>query len=314
MKTDYLIGMDNYFTTEKVLEHLSSEKIGFVGTGRGRINWPPPEYREIKDTRFNTLYSLPGRKGDYVMCRWVDNNITTMVSNVHTGTETVLRHRKKPRPTNVNRANLNAVWGNEYVREIRIPKIIDDYNYTMNGVDKADQLIAYYRPRVRCRRTWMPIMFHCLDVLRINSYIIVKSLNDANLTHKDYIHGMVDALLARATAEETAMTRRAATIGKTPPMTPKRKRFRMSTKSPSLPSQRLTGDMSKHLHVRSPKQGTCVYCNYLKACWTANGKRGDPPHVRQPQRWCSECKHHLCIDHFDVYHGVDASNTRIFNP
>ena len=175
----------------------------------------------------------------------------------------------------------------------------------MNGVDKADQLIAYYRPKVRCRRTWMPIMFHCLDVIRINSYIIVKELGRTNISHKEYIHGMVDALLARATADETAMTRRAASIGKTPPKTPKRKRSRMSTKSPSLPSHRLDGDINRHLHVRAPKQGTCVYCAYLKASWTANGKRGDPPHVRQPQRWCIQCEDHLCIDHFDIYHGVD---------
>ena len=75
----YLIGMDNYFTTERVLEHLSSEGVGFVGTGRGRINWPPAEYRAIKDTRFNTLYTLPGCEGDYVMCRWVDNNIVYLL-------------------------------------------------------------------------------------------------------------------------------------------------------------------------------------------------------------------------------------------
>ena len=58
------------------------------------------------------------------------------------------------------------------MREIKIPKVIDDYNHWMGGVDKADQLISSYRPNVRCRRVWMPMIFHAMDVLRINAYIV----------------------------------------------------------------------------------------------------------------------------------------------
>ena len=140
------------------------------------------------------------------MCRWVDNNIVTMVSNVHKGNEAISIDRKKPRVTQTNRKNLKEVWGDDYVRTIQIPKMIDDYNNTMNGVDKADQLISYYRPKLRCRRIWMPIMFHCLDLIRINSYIIVNSLGDG-IQQKKYLKEMIEVLLARAMAEETHMTR-----------------------------------------------------------------------------------------------------------
>ena len=46
----------------------------------------------------------------------------------------------------------------------------------MLGVDVVDQLIAYYQPKIRCRRTWMPIFLHCLDILLVlvNSYILCK--------------------------------------------------------------------------------------------------------------------------------------------
>ena len=39
---------------------------------------------------------------------------------------------------------------------------------------EVDQLIAYYRPNLHCRRTWMPIFFHGLDVVRLNAYIVCK--------------------------------------------------------------------------------------------------------------------------------------------
>ena len=40
----YFIGMDNYFTTEKVLNFLCEEGIVFVGTARSQLGWPPPEF------------------------------------------------------------------------------------------------------------------------------------------------------------------------------------------------------------------------------------------------------------------------------
>jgi hypothetical protein len=95
---------------------------------------------------------------DFKIARWIDNNVVTMVSTVHTGEESIERVRRKPRPTSVNWRHLELVWGANPVREIRIPCMIDDYNHWMGGVDKADQLIAYYRPNLRCRRVWMPLI------------------------------------------------------------------------------------------------------------------------------------------------------------
>lgn len=162
--------------TEKVMQFLTEKQIGFVGTARNRLGWPPEEFRLVDDDRFNTLYNMPGPDGDYLMCRWVDNNVVTVVTNVHKGTKVMESHRKKPRATKTNKKHLEEVWGEEYVRTVKIPKLIDNYNNTMNGVNKADQLISYYRPKVRCRRIWIPLMFHCLNVLRINLYIVCKSL------------------------------------------------------------------------------------------------------------------------------------------
>ena len=95
------------------------------------------------------------RVGNYRIFRWIDNNIVKMVSNIHTGdsTEQVLRNRRKPRLNEFNKKHVRLIWGDEHRKELEIPQIINDYNHWMLGVDVVDQLIAYYRPKIRCRRT-----------------------------------------------------------------------------------------------------------------------------------------------------------------
>lgn len=155
------------------------------------------------------------------MC-WCDNNIVKMVSTIHTGLEgeDVPKVRKKPRENAVNKQNIKMVWGDEWKAKVNIPTVINDYNQWMNGVDIADQLIAYYRPKLRCQRTWMPLMFHALDVLRINCFIVheqVQKEHNINYRrdHKQFVMDFVTALRKRAKqyrpdTTATATTRTAA--------------------------------------------------------------------------------------------------------
>ena len=85
-QNNFVIAMDNYFTWQKVVTGLTSLGVGCVGTSRPERNWPPKELKSIEDPRFNTLYTLPD-KGGFLSCRWIDNNVVTMVTNVHTGDE-----------------------------------------------------------------------------------------------------------------------------------------------------------------------------------------------------------------------------------
>jgi len=235
----------------------------------------------------------------------IDNNVVTMVSTIHTGRETVLRQRRRPRITQVNRNHIRSVWGNHAVFPIEIPGVIDDYNHWMLGVDKSDQLIAYYRPEIRCRRTWMPIMLHCLDVLRINAYIVYKELTGtAAVDHKVFVAEWIETLLDRATSESVRLGTRSRSRSNTPDPFPRQRR-RISSKAPSLPACRLTGDRSVHLHVRAPdgNQRACAYCSYLRAVAKAQEDPGELPSICRVVMNCSACNVRLCKPHFDVYHG-----------
>lgn len=73
----------------------------------------------------------------------------------------------------------------------------------MLGVDVADQLISSYRPKIRCRRTWMPLFLHCLDVLRVNCYILYHETsrkestieNTKILGHKQFVIEFINCLI-----------------------------------------------------------------------------------------------------------------------
>jgi hypothetical protein len=162
----YCVTMDNFFTTVPVIKAHIERGLGIIGTARRRHGWPCSEMRRVDDNRFNSLYCLNEKEG-YMTMRWIDNGEVLMITNMHTGMESVERERKRPRITNINKRNVLAIWGNDPVKKMEIPAVIDDYNHFMGGVDKADQLIQSYRPDIRCRRTWMPIFLHCMDIARI---------------------------------------------------------------------------------------------------------------------------------------------------
>lgn len=302
----YIIAMDNFFTVPSVISAMRMEGVGCIGTARARRGWPPSEYKRVTDDRFNSLYLLNDQK-NFLIARWVDNNVVTMVSTVHTGKEEIMRLRRRPRKTKQNKAHVDLVWGQEPVKEIHIPGLIDDYNHWMLGVDKSDQLIAYYRPEVRCQRIWMPIFFHCLDLIRVNAFIIWRKLTNVQGMlgeHKIFIVEFIKALLGRASSVEYGKTRAARQASKALSSPTRFKRTRMTKFLPELPRERMNGSLEDHVvGIDSGNmQRICQYCAYLRAI---SKERGDVtiPKTRRVTRMCISCNVHLCKAHFNVYHG-----------
>ena len=150
----------------------------------------------------------------------------------------------------------------------------------------------------------MPIMFHCLDALRINAFIVYKEMTGtAAVDHKVFLAEWIETLLDRATSESVRLGTRSRSRSNTPDPFPRQRR-RISSKHPTLPDCRLTGDRSVHLHVRVPgaTQRACAYCSYLRARAKAQGQ-DELPDISRVVMNCSACNVRLCKAHFDVYHG-----------
>ncbi|CAG8759333.1 13744_t:CDS:2, partial [Acaulospora morrowiae] len=93
---------------------------------------------------------------DVLVTLWIDNGPVTMLTTIHkiNGDEwKVICNRRRPRETSSNANMVYQVFGNASRKELAIPKIIDDYNHYMGGVDIADQLRGYYNCQLTVRRT-----------------------------------------------------------------------------------------------------------------------------------------------------------------
>jgi len=180
-----------------------------------------------------------------------------MVSTLHGGEESIVRERRCPRVTSLIKKHVMEVWGDNHTREIKIPSVIDDYNHWMLGVDKSDQFIAYYRPQLRVRRYWMAIFFHCLDIIRINAFIVYRFTlnlyvsNQPTLTHKMFLCEFISSLLGRAASKIHGRTRKAGAKSR-PLLSPVSKKPRMSQNNPELPPERWNGKLEEHVVGMDP--------------------------------------------------------------
>jgi len=193
-----VIVLDNYFTSQTLCSALRADGVGVFGTSRNRRGWPPAELgKQTRDQLFNDLRWCVDDGGTLVM-RWLDNGDVLLVSTCHYPTQTVEVVRRRPRLTTTNRHFVGPVWGDRWAVPIEIPKVIHDYNFNMNGVDKADQMIAYYAASLRCRRTWLPMFFQCLHVMRVNAWILFRHVGvEKPDSHKDFVMEFAFELMSR---------------------------------------------------------------------------------------------------------------------
>lgn len=232
------------------------------------------EFKEVEDNCFNTVHYCDKDNGSLRIFRWVDNNVVTIVSSVHNREKAIMQKRKRLRKTNKNKGHLEAVFRDKSVVEIEIPGFIDNYNHWMLGVDKANQLIAYYRPKLKVVRNWFAMFLHCLDVSRNKAHAACALRERKRGRKKLYaqhqkirVMEWIDGLVARSMEEETLAGKQA----RIPRGRMTGKKDCTSTKKPKPPKDRFAEAKEGHIHAMSvPEvQRRCRYC----ACYLAEQKR-----------------------------------------
>ena len=311
--------MDNYFTQPKVQAILRERGIAVIGTARGRPGWPPKELTPAGPGEiFNDLRWCVDDQGTLVM-RWLDNGDVLLVSTCHYPTQLVTVVRRKPRITVSNRPFIDAVWGKEFEVPIKIPRVVNDYNFHMNGVDKVDQLISYYVADLKFLRTWMPMAFQCFNIIRVNAWIMFKRVGSGEPgTHKDFIMHFALALLNRGEEMDQIVgnagkKRKVPEVEKPSISLPAptgnargRSRYRLSTKKPCVPH---LGRSTNHVLGRTDKRNQCVWCNYDFALARFEGREAAAGLKHPPRRhtFCFACDYYICVQCYRKTHAGIAS-------
>ena len=77
------------------------------------------------------------------------------------------------------------------------PKVVDEYNLSMNGVDKADQYTVYYAFVRKSRKWWRKLFSWLFEVAIVNSYILYRITATRPSSHSQFRRSVVDALAIR---------------------------------------------------------------------------------------------------------------------
>ena len=154
---------DNYFTSMSLVTYLRDRYgIRYVGTARvNRVDKPPlmgPKEMEKKSVPRGTFEYCAS--DGVVAVRWKDNKPVTVISSdvgvMPLGTvDRYDREKKKKVP-------------------ISCPRVINDYNDKMGGIDKSDMLTHLYKTPMRARRWYIRLFGYALDLAICNAWILYK--------------------------------------------------------------------------------------------------------------------------------------------
>ena len=151
----------------------------------------------------------------------------------------------------------------------------------------------------------MPIWFHFLDAIHVNSCIACAQMgwrparSNTRSQHKKCTIEFVWEIIANGKTVKMRETWQHG-HGHLANPSPPNKCSGTSTKNPTLPDHRLFGNPRNHMRV-DPTQRQCGMCSCL--CAKAWNEGVTPlPEMQNPIHWCLTCKDNPCNEQFDAPH------------
>lgn len=169
---NHLIATDNWYTSVPAAEFIKSEvHADYIGTIKTNKSHLPAEGKFAKtgggrkrrgDMKQMVAKMFDSPASDMYFIAWMDNNPVHLLSTIKSHRAEVTR----------NVENASGKWTKQIFSQ---PSMVREYNHTMGGTDLGDQLLSYYRSRLRSF-SWIPrLLTHFLHTSVINAYILFKS-------------------------------------------------------------------------------------------------------------------------------------------
>ena len=176
----YNLYCDNFYSSPNLFLQLHTMGIGACGTARIDRRRIPPEFQKAKLKKGEMMTY---NDGPLMGLKWMDKRQVVMLSTIHDAT--VVEKRRRTR----------AIAGG--VEVIRKPKVIEEYNMNMGGVDKGDQLVTYYGFSHRTTKWYKRVFLHLFEVSLVNAYILYCTLlpPKQRLSHLDFRISVASYLL-----------------------------------------------------------------------------------------------------------------------
>ena len=273
----YHLYTDNWYTSPQLLEELHFVDTYGCGTVRANRIGMPKAFTVAKLKKGEMMFR---RSDNLLALKWCDRKDVTILSSIH----------------DAFLVDVKVNWKGEVISK---PEAVVDYNNKMLGVDKNDQVLAYYAYARRQRKWSKKLLMHLFDTLVTNAHIMHKKFYQKHnacllekdrvkiLTHSQFILSLCKYLLPEAAQvqdkhdDETGGGR---LQGKHfPDLVPKTQSKR-----------------------KNPSRLCCVCAEVAK-------ERGDTKERHWTCFWCPKCEKALCVGErkcFEIYHTQNNYGTR----
>ena len=237
----YHVAFDNYFTSLKLLEYLSTKGIAATGTIRANRleKCPLRNTQSLEKSDRGTSSAMLDASANVIVVAWRDNKVVCLASN------------------SAGNAPVSSVsrWSRQQKQRVNVsqPNIVRVYNGTMGGVDRSDQNVSLYRIAMRTKKWWWPLFAHTVDLAMQNAWLLYRKT-------PSYHERPLDLLAFRRDVVRVYMMRHA--------QPPKMGRpGRPQPLSHRLP-QEIRQDKKGHFFADSETQRRCAHCgkNTRKTC------------------------------------------------
>ena len=277
---NYKVYFDNYFNSPNLQICLLRRGIHSLGTIRvNRVsqsnlmsdNEMKKKGRGTITDKIATIRPSANEDGMQLsLVKWYDNRAVTFLSSF-VGSEPVGEIKR---------------WCKVKKKEISIscPKVVEEYNKHMGGVDLLDSLTGLYRTKIRSKKWYHKMFFHLLDQTVVNAWLLYRRAADSSDSQDDVLRlhdfkaAVADGLcregkLMSSTVKSLKKRGRPSEAEEVPPV----KKCRISTTA--RPAQDITHDHIDHWplweRVRQRcKMPMCKGFTYVQ---------------------CGKCKLHLCF-------------------
>jgi hypothetical protein len=192
---------DKYYTSVEVARQLltkdtyltgavkdSSKKLANDLSTNPQKNAKVQRMKDLHHARRGTFYIR--QNGNMTYTAWKDSKVLTVLSNAHDA------YRDKEKDTVNRKFSIDGIARSE-IHTINAPPQVISYMYNYGGVDKADQLRAYYST-ARKSNTWhMQLLSFLIDVCQVNAYICFNIAQDPDTTpnHPRFVMNLAEDLI-----------------------------------------------------------------------------------------------------------------------
>ena len=153
-------------------EKLKKRQIWYIGTVKmNRVTKNNlPSDKELKKLDRGHYVAQVEKNSNVVCVRWEDKKVVTLISTF-VGTQPVTQARR---------------WNKKEKRHVSIerPKIVEEYNKFMGGIDLLNICSNLYKYHVKSRRWYMYIFYHTLTLALVNSWFLYRRYHESLGTRK----------------------------------------------------------------------------------------------------------------------------------